>query len=492
MDQPNIVFITTDTQGQGMLSCYVDRPGVNTPNLDRLAENAVLFENSFAACPLCTPARSAWYSGLHPNRNGAWCNNVSMRRHTPLLAEILSERGYQAKHLGKWHLDGGSYNGHGSADGGFDQDTWYDMTNYHQDTAEPGADYPNRFREWNLGIKDENYCVGHRVADRAIEIIKRQPTADKPLFLAVEFDEPHGPYICPPPFRGRNPYESLYRPPTLNANMAGKPEIQKKWAAYMRKNQRNPEDLPAYYSKYYDTNSYVDYEIGRVLDAALQYGGDNTMIIFTSDHGDHVGAFGLRAKGPTMYDHTTAVPLIIRAPGIAEDGRREKGMVSSVDIWATVLDMAGVEQDQGYVSPGNGYTCQSLMPVLRGETEQVRDHVIIEFNRFGVVHEEDEGLFPIRCIRTDDWKLAINLFDRDELYNLRDDPEEANNLIDGEACAGIRNELHDRILGWQKRTRDPFRGPRWLQRPWRTDAKHEFEGLFTTGWKDEWEAEIFN
>jgi uncharacterized sulfatase len=109
-----------------------------------------------------------------------------------------------------------------------------------------------------------------------------------------------------------------------------------------------------------------------------------------------------------------------------------------------------------------------------------------------VAHEEDEGLFPIRCIRTHDWKLAINLFDKDELYDLRDDPEEANNAIDDEAFADIRNELHDRILGWQKLTRDPFRGPRWQQRPWRTDVTHEFKGLFTTGWKDSWEAEVFN
>jgi len=491
MKQPNIIFITTDTQGREMLSCYVDRPGVDTPSLDRMAQSGVLFENAFTSCPLCTPARGSWYSGLHPNRNGAWCNNVTMRRGVPLLPELLSAQGYRTKHLGKWHLDGGSYNGNGKADGGFDEDTWYDISNYHAETADPEATYPNRFKAWNLGIKDEKYCVGHCLADRAIDMLKTVPSQEAPLFLAVEFDEPHGPYIAPPPFRGRNPYESLYRPPTLNADMSGKPRIQQEWSSFLLKAQNNPEDLPAYYSKYYDTNSYVDYEIGRVLDAVETYCGDNTVVIFTSDHGDHLGAFGLRAKGLTMYDHTTAVPLIVRAPGMIQGGRREKGLVSSVDIWATIMDLADVSLDGRHFGSANGYTCRSLLPALRGETDTLRDDVIIEFNRFGVWHKQNEGLYPIRCIRTHEWKLAINLFDRDELYDLKNDPDEARNLIDSEDTAAIRDELHGRILAWQEETRDPFRGRCWEEREW-SSLDHEFEGLFTTGWKDEWEAEVFN
>jgi uncharacterized sulfatase len=273
--------------------------------------------------------------------------------------------------------------------------------------------------------------------------------------------------------------------------MTGKPRIQKEWSSFLRKAQKNPEDLPAYYSKYYDTNSYVDYEIGRVLDAVETYCGDNTVVIFTSDHGDHLGAFGLRAKGPTMYDHTTAVPLIVRAPALIQSGRRESGLVSSVDIWATIMDLAGVTLDGGYFGPQNGYTCRSLLPALRGESDTLRHDVIIEFNRFGVAHKENEGLYPIRCIRTHEWKLAINLFDRDELYDLKKDPDEARNLIDSEDTAAIRDELHGRILAWQTETRDPFRGRCWEEREW-SRHRHEFKGLFTTGWKDEWESEVFN
>lgn len=204
MKSPSIVFITTDTQGRDMVSAYGKRGGVETPNLDRFAREGVLFENAFCASPVCTPARGAWYSGLYPNRNGAWTNNVSMKRGIPLLADLLGDAGYHCVHLGKWHLDG-SYEGDGKPDGGFAD--WFDIANYHQANPQDG---PNRFRAWNRGLDDIRFCFAHQVADRAIDIM-RTPR-DKPLFLAVEFDEPHGPYICPPPFRGRFRYDEVYRP----------------------------------------------------------------------------------------------------------------------------------------------------------------------------------------------------------------------------------------------------------------------------------------
>jgi len=121
----------------------------------------------------------------------------------------------------------------------------------------------------------------------------------------------------------------------------------------------------------------------------------------------------------------------------------------------------------------------------------VRDAVYIEYNRFGVHHAAVGGCFPIRCVRTHEWKLAVNLLGRDELYHLADDPGERENHIDDPAPAGIRNELHDRLLEWQARTEDLFRGPRWAQRPWRPDYLYKVQGLTTTGWHDRWETEVF-
>lgn len=481
--RPNIIFITTDTQGRDMVSAYGRRGGVDTPNLDRLASGGVLFENAFCASPVCTPARGAWYSGRHPGRHGAWTNNTAPGRGSPLLAEILGQAGYRTVHLGKWHLAEGAYHGPTEPDGGFGP-PWYDAANFFEEFPEEG---PNRFGAWNRGLEDINYCFGHHVASRAIEVM-RDP-GDKPLFLCIEFDEPHGPYICPPPFRGRFRHDELFRPATLNAAMTGKPELQKNYADFLRTRRDNPEDLPAYYRLYHDCNSYVDHEIGRVLDGIQQYLTGDTLVVFTSDHGDHHGAFGLCAKGPTLYDSTCAVPLILQGPGLPR-GVRRSALASGVDIFPTLLDFAGLSIED--YTPPRGYSGVSLLPAARGETGALRTEVIMEYHRFGIGMNQDDGFSPIRGIRTADWKLVVNLFDRDELYHLTDDPDEAINRIDDAECADIRDQLHDRLLDWQDRVRDPFRSPQWMLRPWRTDRTHHFEGLFTTGYKDTWIGHDFH
>ena len=184
-----------------------------------------------------------------------------------------------------------------------------------------------------------------------------------------------------------------------------------------------------------------------------------------------------------MYESTCAVPLIIRAPGCRRD-HRTPALASGVDLFPTVLDLAGI--DRRSFTLDRGYTGVSLLPVLRGEQASVREEVVIEYNRFGLRHDQDDGFFPIRCLRTGRWKLAINLFDRDELYDLETDPDEAVNRIDDLACADIRNQLHERLLTWQDQSRDPLRSPQWRCRSWRDEPRPAFEGLFTTGYKQTW------
>ena len=474
MVRPNIVFITTDTQGREVISTYVDRPGVDTPSVDRLARQGVLFENAFTTCPLCTPARSTWYTGLYPHANGAIANNLSVGRHVPMLAEVLRSEGYKAHHIGKWHLDAAGYNGAGCTDGGFEEDTWYDLTNFFAEVG--GRVEGNRWGGWLKGLDDIEYCFAHRVVDRAIETLQRQSGDPAPFFLSVSFDEPHAPYICPPPFRGRSAREGRYTPPTWVAPLDGKPRLQQAFAAWLAERSVYPESLPAFYNHYYDCNAYVDYEIGRVIDAVDRYCASDTVVVYTSDHGDHLGAFGLCAKGPTMYDHTIAVPLIVRAPQLTAPGRREPGLVSSVDVWATIVDLAGIPCRDRW-DESAGYTGHSLVPVLEGRASAVRDTVHVEFNRFFARSgPHSEGFFPIRCVRTQQWKLNINLFDVDELYDLENDPEETTNLIDDPAYASARDELHDRLFQWQAASRDWLDGPAWGKRAWRPDYRHELWG----------------
>jgi uncharacterized sulfatase len=403
-----------------------------------------------------------------------------------MLAELLAAHGYRAMHLGKWHLHG-TLGDNGTADGGFHPETWYDHTNFLSEVGHSGV---NRFGGWNRGLHDIEYCFAHRVADRAIDSLKAGKSDSEPLFLVVSFDEPHGPYICPPPFRGRSERTGHYVAPSFGAPMDNKPRLQREYSAWLAQRRTAPQRLPAYYNLYFDCNSFVDYEIGRVLDAVERYCDHNTVVIYTSDHGDHLGGFGLQPKGPTMYDRTIAVPLIIKAPSLARPGRREAGLVSSVDIWATILDLIGIESPVGRSSARLRYTGQSLLPILKGAAGTTRDAVFCEWNRFGVSHSEDDGFYPIRCIRTADWKLSINLLDTDELYDLKNDPEEMTNLIAEPSLQGTRLALHDRLLRYMEETGDVMRGPAWTRRSWRPDTT-SFVGLVTTGWDENWEGVAF-
>ena len=500
-DRPSIIFVTTDTQGRDMVSAYgpahwhragaaegVEPQLPETPSIDRLAARGTLFGTCITASPLCTPARSSWYTGLPPNRNGALCNNLAPSRGVPLLGELLVEAGYAAHHLGKWHLDGG-YAGAGRADGGFSAATWYDMTAFKDEVGHGGA---NRFGGWLRGMADADYCYGHRVVDRAIDLL-RSRDREAPLFLAVELDEPHGPYLCPPPFQGHYEQERLPRPPSFPAAPADKPRLQRDYSAWLAAARSTPEEYPRYYHKYYDCNGYADWEIGRLLDAVDRYCPD-ALVIYTSDHGDHLGAFGLCAKGPTMYDHTVAVPLLVAGPGLPAGLRRES-LTSSLDVWATVVEAARVPgAGDGRFPRSAGYTGESLLPLLRGErsASEHRGAAFSEYHRFAIGQPRAGGFYPIRCVRAADWKLSINLLDSDELYDLRADPGETMNLIHAPEHAGLRNELHDLLLGHLEETGDLLEGAGWERRPWRTGAaQRPFEGFFTTGYHDRWPSGSF-
>ena len=128
----NFICIMTDTQNKSLVGAY-GNPAVDTPSLDRLAEGGVRFDRAYTACPLCTPARGALFTGLHPQINGAYCNNVAPHRQAALMGTIFGQNGYRTGYTGKWHLDGSAYFGDGEPGGGFEPDWWYDGKRYAED-----------------------------------------------------------------------------------------------------------------------------------------------------------------------------------------------------------------------------------------------------------------------------------------------------------------------------------------------------------------------
>lgn len=464
--KPNLVLIMTDSQRKDMVGAY-GNPWMDTPNLDRLANEGVRFERAYTASPVCTPARGAIFSGMYPQVNGAWCNNTAPAHSIPLMGTIFSHYGYRVGYTGKWHLDGNNYFGDGQAGGGFEPDWWYDGKCY---ADEIGSEMFEAYRTAKTAaeLRDAGFTEetiwGHRVADKAIDFLEQ--IGDESFVLVVSFDEPHGPFVAPPEYWEQIDPAQIPKPANYDASVDHKPLLQQ-----VQRAQNGDEDWAVFaenWSKFYACNRYIDREIGRVIDAIDTHHKDDTVIIYTSDHGDMLRSHGMLLKGPMMYEEITNVPFIVRAPN-ARQQVVSHALINQLDILPTLLDFAGIdipETMQGV----------SFKPVLEHEGVATREMTMLSFNRFAINHDQFGAFYPIRCMVDGRYKLSINLLDTDELYDLETDPAEMNNRIDDLTLAPIRDRLHDALLAEMDRCRDPFRSSHWGNRAWRQAGEMYFWG----------------
>ncbi len=448
------ILIMTDTQRTDMLGCY-GNPMMQTPGLDRLAEEGMRFEDAYTTCPVCGPARSAIFTGLFPHSNGSVTNSIPPTLHTKTVGQRLADRGIKTAYIGKWHLDGGDYFGMGRCPEGWDPEYWYDMRNYLEELT-PEERTISRKRET---VFPEEMTYAHRCSNRAIDFLEKNQ--DRDFLLVVSYDEPHQPAVCPEPYASL--YENTPFPKSRNVwdTLEEKPEHQKVWAGKRRFADRDEVTLKNY-TKFLGCNSFADYEIHRVIEAIDTYAKD-ALVIYTSDHGDMMQSHCLAAKGPVTYDEITNIPLLMRWPGKLTPGQVYPHPVSHVDLVPTILDFMGVEIPK--LLEG-----KSLLPLADNPTQKINDHIFMEFCRYEVDHDGFGGFQPLKSVFDGRYKLTVNLLSDDELYDLESDPEEMVNLIDAEDYVQIRNALHDRLLQWMNDTRDLFRGYYWHRRPWRTDA----------------------
>lgn len=467
MSTPNIVLILTDTQSKCMVGAYGDQ-AYRTPNLDRLVESGIRFDRAYTACPLCTPARGAMFTGVVPAVNGAWANEMAPQRQYPLMGGWFRSLGYRAGYTGKWHLDGAGYHGGGNPDGGFEGDWWYDGKRYldeigrerHQAFVQARQD-PAKLRELGCTV-DEIW--GHRVADRAIDFL--ETVGEDPFVLVVSFDEPHGPFVVPPGFADAVDPDQLPERPNFNAPLTDKPAGHRKqarefpcgtWREYARER-----------SLHWNCNAYVDFEIGRVVDAVRRTHGEDTYIVYTSDHGDMMGSHKLVAKC-VQFEEAIRVPLLLRLPG-QQKGCRIGGLVSQIDLVPTLLELMG----QPIPAHLQGV---SRVGTLFGDASGVGDDVIVEWqgpnngmgDTIGQVQLPEDGWAfadrdelisactdPVRTILTaDGWKMTVSpTRGEHELYDLNADPGETTNLAGDPSQRDRMNDLLARIKTWQETTGD--------------------------------------
>lgn len=437
--KPNVVFIIADD-----LNCNLGAYGhslARTPNIDRLAARGLLFENAYCNQPLCGPSRASFMMGLYPEQNNIKGNAIRVRERVPdavTLPQHFMAHGYRTARVGKIY----HYNNPGDigTPGHDDPASWTETYNPRgrdkdeQDkivSIRPGSGFGATLSWLAAEGTDEEQTDG-KVATVAVDLLKKYKDASEPFFLAVGFYKPHTPYVAP------RKYFAMHDPAQITVPKvpAGYFEsIPKAAAESLRK--KDQIDLPeekarAAIHAYNATISFLDAQVGRVLEAIEALGlSDNTIIIFTSDHGYHMGEHGHFQKR-TLFDAAGRVPLIVSYPGLKHRGQKTTAMVEMIDFYKTLSDLAGLGSPPAYVEG------LSFRPVLQDPTARVRDCILTYLESFGEGH----------TLRTERYRFTSwsgGGPDRIELYDHVSDPAEMHNLAGDPGQAELIVQLEARL-----------------------------------------------
>ncbi|NSW53978.1 MAG: sulfatase-like hydrolase/transferase [Anaerolineae bacterium] len=451
---PNILLILVD---QHRYDCcgFVGKFPIHTPNLDRLAAEGAAFHQAHTTLPACCPARQAMLTGVKEEKLGAYWN-YDLRYatrwidpETPTWPRALQQAGYQTAFIGKWHAS----KSHKPTDYGYDS--------YDGDVPVFKAQFARQMPAYRSGYMGEpdplplEQTRTHLEAQAAVETIQQLHAGGRPWHLQVAFHEPHLP--CRP----AEPFAAMYQPQDIpqwgnfNDDLNGKPYIQRQQLRNWGLEHYTWEDWSNTAALYYGIISQIDDAVGRMLAALEQLGIlDDTLVIYTSDHGDLCGAHRMLDKHYVLYDDVTRVPLILRySRAIAPGSRIEAFCNHTLDLPPTLMDLAGLP-------PLPQFMGRSLLPLLQGVTPaDWPDSVSASFNG------AQFGLYSQRMLRTAEWKLVWNLTAEDELYHLSEDPEELINRAEDPACAAVMTDLKAKLKARLDAWEDPLAGHVYFRDP---------------------------
>ena len=459
------IIILGESVRYDMLNCN-RRTGLKTPNLDRLAQEGTRFTRAYNCQPVCAPARSSVWTGLYPHTNGVWGNSMPLGETVHTIGQRLHDRGVHCAFMGKWHLSGTDYFDTGIPQPGWDPVYWYDMRDYLSELS-PEDRMRSRKPETGLdGSWKADMCYGHRVTNRAVDFLAKHQGQD--FLMVVAYDEPHDPCLCPIEYTKM--YEDFIFPasPNVDDPLTNKPVEQRLWAD----GRLHHSQPPIRRKQYFGSHTFIDHEIGRVLDE-IEKNAPNALVIYTADHGVFLESHRLTDKGPAMYEEITHIPFIARWPNHTPANATSSSLVSHIDLPGTLMEFFGFEVPRTLEGG-------SMLSTLKNPELSTRKEVFIEWGRYEIDHDGWGGWQPIRCICDGRYKLAVNAMVTDELYDLETDPGELNNLILSKDHATIRNDLHDRLLNWMNTSRDPFRGYYWGRRAWRPEFPDKWENAGMT------------
>ena len=426
----NVLFIVSDDLNN-YLGCYGD-PRAKTPNIDKLAARGTRFERAYCTFPLCGPSRNSLLCGLYPNSTGILTNAQIFRQTIPnhvSLPQAFRQAGYFAARIGKlYHYNVPKSIGTNGHD---DPASWeLELNPAGVDRLEEQSKIftitPGEFGatlSWYASPKDDAQHTDGLMARDAEWVLERcAKQRDRPFFLAVGFFRPHTPYVAPKvPYYGWYPEAQMPVYPTVDKNPADVPAAA--LASFRKEEDKLTDDLRRQcVQAYYASISFMDAQVGRVVDALDRLElTDTTIIVFTSDHGYHLGEHGLWQK-TSLFEESAHVPLLIVAPGKLGKGAVVKTPVSHIDLYPTLVALAGV------AAPVN-LQGQSLVPMLKNPNSAGRGWALTQVVRGGGGGSAGSQFFGY-SLRTTRWRYTD--WDQGkagrELYDHDNDPHELTNL----------------------------------------------------------------
>jgi arylsulfatase A-like enzyme len=450
-DKPNVLFLWTDQQRADTMAAY-GNDRFRVPVMNRLASESVVFDRAYVTQPVCTPSRSSVMTGLWPHQNGCVHNNIAMKAETKTAPELLADSSYRTGYMGKWHLGDEIFAQHGFEEWRGIEDGIYQS--YYSAGRDKNARSAYHHFLVSLGYKpdDEKHNAFSRKFATTLPVEHSKPAflanesskfvlknRREPWMLYVNFLEPHTPFGSA--LDDLHSAEEAPLPRNYPGIPAGpEPEFYKRRRKELGE---KPDKLQRSARNYAGLCSLVDQALGRIL-WSLEASGqaENTIIVYTSDHGEMMGAHSLMAK-QVMYEEAVRVPHLLRVPFRNQKPMRVTQPVSHIDILPTLFELLGRKDP--------GVSGRSLLPCIQGQ-RRGDDHVFLEWTKD--LKDSGEGPNGRTVVSPDGYKLVLYDSDTCLLFDRNKDPLEMNNLYGQPAHAPVQARLRKKIEEWQKRTGD--------------------------------------
>ncbi len=473
-DRPNVLFIMADQHRHDCIGA-AGNSIIRTPSLDKLAAGSAMFTHAFVQAPVCVPSRASFFTGRYPHSHKNRVNYTPIAQSERLMPAIFRSAGYATALVGKTHI---FYEYPPTTDAA--RDTGFDIVELHdgvpdtdrysayaawRNQNDPTAATAKNYRMYAKNVEpgknpfraviEDAYTDTTWVGETTRRHMQAMAADDRPFFIFCSFWKPHSPYEVPVPYDRM--YDDVQIPlpervtlddirklpePLQKLILRGKPEYE-----------TSREELEWIYRSYYASVSHVDREIGRILDLLEKLGkADDTIIVYSSDHGDQLLEHGLQGKN-TFFEASVRVPLMFRYKGKFKAAHHDD-LVEAVDVLPTLLEACRIETPKGVQG-------QSLVPLIGTSDRKYepREAVfsenvipeVITAGRTDMPYVKGEGVAGIRhpdakMVRTKRWKFNWYGNGQLELYDLRDDPGENTNLAYESAHAPVVAEMKDRLL----------------------------------------------